>query len=509
MNPSQDKHAPPPLLGANLLTDLGLALGHHIGLILAVALGTLLCTYVSFQFTSNEYVSTARLLVKLGRENVELPATVEKGGLLSTGVRKEDINSEIQLINSRPLIEATVDAIGLESFKLQAPPPRTWWQRARAQLREVVRALRAQLKAGLIQLNLRPELSEREEAVLLVQKTLTVEREKDSDVITVSARLPSDLLAMQVVDTLVRLYMNRRVELRRDQGLSAFFDEQLGALRAQLEVLDASKLRMRNASNISAVNEERVLQLARLQTLKAEIAADERELHLLSPLATALAERGTGTVNVALTSSPTAGLGGALAAGSRVALSSLPNLEQLRSKVTELRLRRTELLQKYTDGAEQVQRIDREMLQIEATLRQAFSAQWTERRATASSIEQRMQVLNVGEVGLEVIERDRSVVSQNYQSYAKRREETRVSEALDLKRVSNIAVLASADKPIEPVAPRKLLILGLALPFGLFAGFGIALLLEYLNPTIRDVRDLSAADRQLYLGPLRTPRRRR
>lgn len=507
MNPSQDKTSP-PLLGANLLTDLGLALGHHIGLILAMALGTLLCTYVSLQFVSNEYVSTARLLVKLGRENVELPATVEKGGLLSTGVRKEDINSEIQLINSRPLIESTVDAIGLAAFKPEPAPPRTWLQRAKAKVREVVRVVRAQIKDLLIQLNLRPDLSEREEAVLLVQKTLTVEREKDSDVITVSARLSSDLLAMQVVDTLVGLYMNRRVELRRDQGISAFFDEQLGSLRAQLAVLDASKLRMRGDRNISAVNEERSLQLVRLQTLNAEISADERELHLLSPLSTSPVERGANSVNVALRPAPTAGLDGGLAAGSRVGLSSLPNLEQLRSKVTELRLRRTELLQKYTNGAEQVQQVDREMLQIEATLRQAFATQLAERRATARNIEQRMQVLNVGEVGLEVIERDRSVVSQNYQSYAKRREETRVSEALDLKRVSNIAVLASADKPIEPVAPRKLLILGLALPFGLFAGFGVALLLEYLNQTIRDVRDLGAADRQLYLGPLRTPRSR-
>ena len=499
MNSNTDT-TPMSLVGTNLLTDLGLALGYHLWLILAVALGTVICTYASFQFVNNEYVSTARLLVKLGRENVELPATVEKGGLLSTGVRKEDINSEIQLINSRPLIEATVDAIGLDAFNLQPPPPRTWFERAKAQVREIVRVARNQIKDWLIQLNLRPDLTEREEAVLLVQNTLTVERMKDSDVISVAVRLPSDVLAMQVVDTLVGLYMNRRVELRRDQGISAFFDEQLGSLRSQLEVLDASKLRMRGERNISAVNEERALQLARLQILNAEISADERELRVLSPalFAPAAPRVGTDTPALATVVAPTA----------RESLSSLPNLEQLRGKATELRLRRTELLQKYTPGAEQVQQTETELLQIETTLRQGFTLQLVERRAAARRIEQRMQVLNVGEVGLEVIERDRTVVSQNYQSYAKRREETRVSEALDLKRVSNIAVLARADKPIEPVSPRKLLIIGLALPFGLLAGFGIALFMEYMNQTIRDVRDLSVADRRLYLGPLRTPRGR-
>jgi uncharacterized protein involved in exopolysaccharide biosynthesis len=102
-----------------------------------------------------------------------------------------------------------------------------------------------------------------------------------------------------------------------------------------------------------------------------------------------------------------------------------------------------------------------------------------------------------------VLERDRVLVTQNYQTYAKRREEARVSEALDLRRVSNIAILNAADRPIEPVYPRKVLILGLALPFGLLAGLAIALLLEYTNQTFRDERDLSGSDKALFMGLLR------
>jgi uncharacterized protein involved in exopolysaccharide biosynthesis len=164
------------------------------------------------------------------------------------------------------------------------------------------------------------------------------------------------------------------------------------------------------------------------------------------------------------------------------------------------------LLQKFNDGSEPVARLDREIGQIETTLRQAISSQYAERKAVAKSIEQRLQTLNASELGLEVIERDRAVISQNYQSYAKRREETRVSEALDVRRVSNIAVLAQADQPIEPVSPRKVLIVGLALPFGLLAGLALALLLEYLNQTIRDERDLSSAQRDRFLGLLRMGR---
>ena len=487
----------PDQSGIPLFGELGRAIAYHWALILLVTIGTLVCTYAAMQFVSDQYVSTARLLVKLGRENVELPVTVEKGGLLSTGVRKEEINSEIQLIDSRPMIEAAVDAIGLDAFNLEPPPPVTLFQKVKAQLRAVVKAVRAQIKEAMILLNLKPRLSEREEVILLVQNTLVVEREKDSDVIAVSVRLPSGPLARQVVDTLVKLYLDRRMEVRRDRGMSDFFDEQLASLRQQLSTLDKGKLQLRDSSKVSAVNEERALLLSRLQVLYSELANDERELKLLAPRSNATRALSTGAAESAAATSAEAPL---------ATLTSFPNLEQLRSKVTELRLLRTTLLQKFNEGSEPVARVDREIGQIETTLRQAISSQLAERKAVSKSIEERLQVLNASELGLEVIERDRAVISQNYQSYAKRREETRVSEALDVRRVSNIAVLAEADKPIEPVSPRKVLIVGLALPFGLLAGLAMALLLEYLNQTIRDERDLSPVQRDRFLGLLRMSR---
>jgi uncharacterized protein involved in exopolysaccharide biosynthesis len=474
----------PLQISTTLFGDLGRALAYHWLLIVLTGLGTVLCTYLAFQFVPDQYVSTSRLLVKLGRENVELPSTVDKGSLLSTGVRKEEINSEIQLINSRPLIEATVDRLGLEAFRLEPPPPKTWFQRTKAALRGVVREVRATVKEWLIVLNLKPRLSEREQVVLLVTNTLSVEREKDSDVIAISTKLPSGDLAQRVVNTLVELYLERRVEVRRDSGMSDFFDEQLKELRTQLADLDSRRLRLRDTQKMSAVPEERALLVSRLQGLYGQLADDDRELLLL----------GAGPRASRPASSDSAG----------APLSSFPNLEQLRAKATELRLRRTELMQKFMPDAEPAERVSREIAAIETTLQQAITTQQKQRRELAQAIELRLLNLNGGEAALEVIERERLAASQNYQSYQRRREEARVSEAMDVRRVSNIAMLASAEQPIEPVSPRKLLIVALAFPFGLLAGLGVALLLEYLNQTIRDERDLAPGGRGLHLGWLRT-----
>ncbi len=474
-------------LGSAFVADLVRALDYHRWLIAATTLGAVLTTYGAMQLVSEEYESTARLLVRLGRENVEVPVSVEKGGLISTGVRKEDINSEIQMLSARSQLEAAVDALGPEAFKMAPPPPQTLFQKAKHELRRVVRWAKAQFKELSILLNLRPRLSEREEAVTLVQKALRVEREKDSDVISIAARLPSAELAMQVVDMVVKLYLEKRVEVRRERGMSSFFDEQLQTLRDQLKLLDASRLQLREGQQISTIGEERSLLLGRLQLLSKEAQSDEGELRLLRLPAGALP---------------------ATDAAVLARLSSQPNHEQLRAKLTELRIRRTELLQRFKDDAEVVQRLDREAAQIEATLRQSIEAQQTERRTVAAGIETRLRALNRAESELERIERDHAVALQTFQTYAKRSEEARVSEALDLRRVSNIAVLNQAERPIEAVSPRKLLMVGLALPLGLLVGLALALFLEYLNQTIRDERDLGAADKALFLGRLRAKVRR-
>ena len=496
-------------VGSTFLGDLTRALSYHRWLIALAAAATLLSTYVSLQFVNDEYESTARLLVKLGRENAEVPATVEKGGVITTGVRKEEINSEIQLMTSRPLLTLVVDTLGAQAFKLEPPPPQTLFQKIKHELRSIVRWFKTQYKDALIALNLRKRLTDQEDAIVLLQRTVTVEREKDSDVISVAVRLPSAELAVQVGDTLVRLYLDKHVEVRRDKGLGGFYDERLKSLKGEMGTLDASKVKLRTNGNISAMNEERVLLLRRLQALYDDIANDSRELHLVQNGASPV----PGPILPTLV--PTAGPASAQAASVAALnsanaarlppLNSYPNFDQLKNKVTELRIKRSELLHRFTDRTEPILQVEREMAQIEGTLRQGLSARVAEQRAVANSIEKRLQDLNVGETALDVIERDRAIAGQSYLAYAKRREDARIAEELDLRRVSNIAVLNMAERPIEPVAPKKLLIVALSLPFGLLIGLGLALFLEYLNKTVRDERDLAGLDGVAYLGSLTLP----
>ena len=76
------------------------------------------------------------------------------------------------------------------------------------------------------------------------------------------------------------------------------------------------------------------------------------------------------------------------------------------------------------------------------------------------------------------------------ESLLKRQSETGVSARLKGLRTSNIRVIDRADIPLRPHSPKKFRNLLLALFLGLFGGLGLALVMEYLDNTIKSAEDV-------------------
>ena len=84
-----------------------------IAVIVTVTLGTFLASEI--------YQSDAKLLVRLGRESVSLDPTATTGAFISVGqFRENEIKSELEILNSKELVEKVVDAIGPGAF-LKSP----------------------------------------------------------------------------------------------------------------------------------------------------------------------------------------------------------------------------------------------------------------------------------------------------------------------------------------------------------------------------------------------------
>lgn len=89
-----------------------------IAVFVTVTLGTFLASEI--------YRSDAKVLVRLGRENVSLDPTATTGPVITLGQQREnEIKSELEILNSKELVEKVVDAIGPQAF-LESPERGRW-----------------------------------------------------------------------------------------------------------------------------------------------------------------------------------------------------------------------------------------------------------------------------------------------------------------------------------------------------------------------------------------------
>nr|WP_306441634.1 GNVR domain-containing protein [Methyloversatilis sp. XJ19-49] len=116
------------------------------------------------------------------------------------------------------------------------------------------------------------------------------------------------------------------------------------------------------------------------------------------------------------------------------------------------------------------------------------------------TLHQRLTEYNAYGLQLAELTRAQMLNEQSYLAYRKKAEELRISDELNAEKISGVRVISDARPPVEPAAPRRLLILGIALLVGLFLGVGYSAISEYFDDTFRsadDVRRILGADLML------------
>jgi len=138
------------------------------------------------------YRSEGKLFVRLGRESGVLDPTATLGAGPVVAVppsRENEINSVVQILQSRALIERVVDAIGARVILDQelgaslGPSPGQAGQRTQPAGERFIKAT-AGAKSRVKTLLFSKKLSERDRAVITLTETLVVDSARKSDVIS-------------------------------------------------------------------------------------------------------------------------------------------------------------------------------------------------------------------------------------------------------------------------------------------------------------------------------------
>jgi polysaccharide biosynthesis transport protein len=187
------------------------------------------------------------------------------------------------------------------------------------------------------------------------------------------------------------------------------------------------------------------------------------------------------------------------------------NVQRLRQKISELEEKKKGLLVNYTEEWPEVQRINQQLIQLNAELKDApkeIVASLKNRYEAAIKEESSARALYFGSRGKATIQSvaetsltdlDQAIETdrQNLNLYMQRANELKITNPDRL--TGNVSTVEEARTPREPIGPPRMRNIIIAFMLSLGVGIGLAFLLDYLDDTLKSVEDV---DRHLHLPTL-------
>ena len=473
------------------LRDLLAVVFRHRRLAVNSFLGILLGTLLSLWILPKQYEAQMKILVKRERTDPVITSEANAFPQFSTNVTEEDLNSEVELLKSRDLLEKVVVACGLQHSRTNS----LW-----ASLSGAAEARDTSPSAGIDE--------SIPKAVRVLEKRLQVEPLKKTNLIAVTYKSTDPQLAAQVLATLANLYLEKHVAVHRPPGAFDFFKQETEQYRSGLASAEARLAAFGRNNGVVSAQLEKDLTVRKLTEFQSALEETQAAIAETKQRIGALEKQAESTPSRLTT---------------QIRKSDNPQLlQQLHSTLLTLELKRTELLSKFAPSYRPVQEVEAEIVQtrsaIAAAENQPLRDETTDRdqtfewlkgelakaRTELAALEARAAATqrivrayrdNASQLdGEEMVQqdliRDAKAAEENYLLYLRKREESRISDALDQKRIVNVAIAEAATVPALPSSPSWLLTLLVGSLLATLVGLGAAFATDYLDPTIRTPDEL-------------------
>jgi Mrp family chromosome partitioning ATPase/LPS O-antigen subunit length determinant protein (WzzB/FepE family) len=308
-----------------------------------------------------------------------------------------------------------------------------------------------------------------------LSQAVIIEPLRDSYVLSVKVRLGDKDLAPEVLAGVLAEYKQQHIDLfQTEQGVE-FFQGLKDQTEKELKDAQGKLQTFRTANNISMLDTQKELLLeqfaeaqklsTQLQDLQEAIGGVDETVQVSqdSPLISALSSQ-----------------------------TESPVVREMQLRLLELMLERNRVVQSLGPQHPTVQ-----------SLRQQVSLAYND---LVAAIKNTLQItdqklgeyrtdlnrLNETEAELTKLEQDVEIKQKDYEFYSGKLQESTVAQKLgsDEFRISSVRVSSPPSIPVDPIWPRKLLNLGLALVGGLIAALALAFLLDYLDHGIKTPEDV-------------------
>jgi uncharacterized protein involved in exopolysaccharide biosynthesis len=459
------------------LRDLLAPLFRHKRAFVITFVGTMLGGVLAAFILCSQYEASMEILVNEERSDplMTSEATVQAPAL-PKAVTDEDVASEVELLQSPDLMQEVVIANGLQDLE------------------------RKGLFSGVFR--------KHDDAWYLSKATkhlgnkLKIAQIPKTNLIGVSYKSSDPQLAYNVLLKLGSAYLAKHLSVHRPQGASAFFSAQAQKYRDALEESEARLAAFGRETGVVAPDVERtemaqqvVNLVAALESAQRTIAADKQRIEDEQARMKTVPERSQTQQTVA----PAQTL-----------------LQQLKADLLAAEVKKTQLLMKYDASYPLVQESEQEITQTQAAIAEAekqhylndttdrdptyelmkeditrtqadLAFQQAAAKALRTNIQNmRGQMLDLDQKAFQQADLSREVRANeaNYLLYLSKQEQERTSDALDEKRIGNVAIAIPPALPIIPwISP--ILVLLIAGALAMLGGTAGAFVAEHLDPSLR------------------------
>ena len=404
------------------------------------------------------YESVAKVRLIRGRTTSQPDPTVvqTEAAMLMVQLSREDVHSEIDLIYANDVLQNVVETLGLDdAMDREVSPVRlALWG-----VRELEYAF------GLKR---RPDPKQR--AVEALEEAIQVTADDRKFVLEIRCRLGDPQLAHDVLKALLAAYQKKHVDVFDQPGSMDFFDEQVARVNVELFEAQQKLETFRSQHQVVSLEAEKDLLLAQYTDARklllqlsesedaAELAAEGKTDQIL---VAALSEETENTV-----------------------------VTELQLRLLELLLERNRITENLGPRHPQVVAIHNEISRAAERLAEAITATRSTTHARIADIQKRLQELNALEGELEDLQRRVDTTSDTLVYYTQKREEAFVADAMKDRQISSIRIVEHPTVSVNPVSPRKLLNVVVALLVGVIGGIALAFFLDYLDHGLKTPEDV-------------------
>lgn len=407
----------------------------------------LLAAFAVAVFSKSEYEAEAKILVEQTRQDpIVTSSTTESAAPNDIGeLTEENVNSEVDLLESNDVLEKVVVACGLD--KVESRP---WYRRLIPEPRDQnIRIARAVANLG---------------------ESLHVEPVKKSNLIAVSYRSNDPILASRVLNALSGFYLEKHVAVHRPPGAYEFFQKETIRFRTEMNADNQKLLEFNQKQSVVAPEVEKanvLQQLAQFESTQeqtnASIAETQNRIRALKEQLAATPRRQTTQIKT-----------------------SSVLLEQLQAHLFDLEQQRLTLLSKFEPTYRPVQELEKAIASTRAAVSDAEKSPLTEQttdgdptytwlasdlakstadlatlqaRAVATErivdrYQERAHQLDEKSLAEQNLLRSAKLAEDGYLANERKEEEARMSDALDQHQIVNVAIAEAATIPYLPVTGR-------------------------------------------------------